>query len=81
MVPGEQSVGSARMTQEALWVLVLVAQMPTHVPTGQESERSRGILQAIGKADLIAKTTEIIKGRVRFLARIKERHLRNQRNR
>lgn len=35
--------------------------------------------QLVGKADLIAKTTEI-KGRVRLLARIKERHLRNQRD-
>lgn len=51
--------------------------MPTCVPTGGELERSWGILQAVGKADLIARTTEI-KGRVRFLARIRERHLRNQ---
>lgn len=59
MVPGEQSVGSARMTLEVLWVLVLVSPMPTYVPTGREYERSWGILQAVGKADLIAKTTEI----------------------
>lgn len=36
----------------------LGSQMPTYVPTGRESERSWGILQAVGKADLIAKTTE-----------------------